>query len=112
MESTIKFNVRLDNDRVPENIGWEATDSGMDGEKAAESIMLTIWDPKDHTTLRIDLWTKRMLVDDMKRFFFENFATMADTYMRATNDEEGSKLIRDFAEDFRKKTEASPNIKK
>ena len=41
-----------------------------------------------------------MLVDDMKRFFYENFATMADTYMRATNDAELSKMIRDFAKEF------------
>ena len=49
--------------------------------------MMSIWDPKENTSLRIDLWTKEMLVDDMKRFFYENFMTMADTYQRATNDE-------------------------
>lgn len=112
MESQITFKVRLDNDRVPEHIGWEASDSGMQGEKPAESIMLTVWDPKEHTTLRIDLWTKRMLVDDMKRFFFENLATMADTYIRATNDQEGAKMLREFAEEFRKKTETKPAARK
>jgi gliding motility-associated protein GldC len=106
MESQIKFTVKLDEERIPEFIGWEASDSGMEGQKPAESIMLTVWDTKENTTLRIDLWTKKMLVDDMKRFFFESFATMADTYQRATNDEEGSKMIREFSEDFRKKTEA------
>lgn len=106
MQSSIKFNIHLDEERIPEQIGWEATDSGMSGEKPAESIMLAVWDPKENTTLRIDLWTKKMLVNDMKRFFFENLATMADTYLRATNDEEGSKMIRDFSEEFRKKTEA------
>ena len=105
MESTIKLTVKLDDEKIPEYLGWEAADSGMDGEKPAEAFMMSVWDPKEHTTLRIDLWTKRMLVDDMKRFFFENFATMADTYMRATNDEAGSKMIRDFSEEFRKKTE-------
>ena len=39
-------------------------------------------------------------MDDMKRFFYENFATMADTHMRATNDAELSKMIRDFAKEF------------
>ena len=41
-----------------------------------------------------------MPVDDMKRFFYENFASMADTYVRATNDEEGARSIRKFADEF------------
>ena len=48
--------------------------------------------------------TKDMMVDDMKRFFFENFMTMADTYMRATNDQENSNEIKKFAEAFGRKT--------
>src|SRR5882672_11743764 len=98
MESKITFSVKLDGERVPEAITWSASDSGMDGVKACNATMMCIWDPKDHTTLRIDLWTKEMLIDDMKRFFYENFLSMADTYMRATNDEESAKEIKTFAD--------------
>lgn len=111
MESYIKFSVKLDEERIPETIGWEATDSGMEGKKNAESIMVSIWDPKENTTLRIDLWTKKMVVEDMKRFFYENFSTMADTYNRATNDNEGSQMIKEFAEAFRKMTAEKNNLK-
>ena len=103
MDSKIIFNVTLDNERVPEKITWTATDSGMDGVKPCNTMMVSMWDPAEHTTMRIDLWTKDMMVEDMKRFFFENFMTMADTYMRATNDAEGSKDIKRFAEGFGKK---------
>ena len=103
MESKITFNVKLDGDRVPEKISWSASDSGIEGVKSCSATMMCIWDPKEHTTLRIDLWTKDMLVDDMKRFFYENFLSMADTYMRATNDEESAKEISKFAEWFGKK---------
>jgi gliding motility-associated protein GldC len=103
--SEIKFKVKLDNEKIPETIFWSASDSGMDGEKECRATMMSIWDPKENTTLRIDLWTKDMLVDDMKRFFYENFSSMADTYQRATNDDEGTKEIRRFAEAFGKKAE-------
>jgi gliding motility-associated protein GldC len=99
-QSEIKFTVSLDEEHIPETIGWSATDSGMKGEKPAGAILLAVWDPKEHTSLRIDLWTKKMLVDDMKRFFYENFMTMSDTYRRATNDDDGAAEIKRFAESF------------
>jgi gliding motility-associated protein GldC len=103
--SEIKFTVTLDDDKVPTSIQWEAEQSGVDGKKDCKSMMLTVWDSADNTTYRIDLWTKEMLVDDMKRFFYENLVTMADTYQRATNDAHVSKQMKKFAEDFAKETE-------
>lgn len=103
MESKIIFNVKLDGERIPEKITWSASDSGIEGVKPCNATMMCIWDPKDNVTLRIDLWTKEMLIDDMKRFFYENFLSMADTYLRATNDEESAKEINKFAEAFGKK---------
>lgn len=102
MQSEIKFIVGLDKELVPETINWTATDSGVEGVKPCSATMISIWDPKENTTLRIDLWTKQMMVEDMKRFFYENFMSMADTYHRATNDEESAKEIRKFAEAFGK----------
>ena len=106
MKSQINFQVELDEEKIPKDISWEATDRGMNGLKPCNAVMMSIWDPKDNTTLRIDLWTKDMLVDDMKRFFYENFVTMADTYTRATNDTENAGKIKKFAEDFLKSTTA------
>ena len=108
--SEIKFVVTLDEGKIPSKLEWEASDSGIEGRKACNATMMSIWDPKDTTTLRIDLWTKDMLVDDMKRFFYENFVTMADTYLRATNDPEMANEIRVFAESFGKKISQTKSI--
>ena len=66
--SEIKFIVELDENRVPEKLHWTAQDGGVDAEES-KAIMLSIWDNKNKETLRIDLWTKDMPVDEMKIFF-------------------------------------------
>ena len=100
MTSEIKFNVTLDENKLPEAINWQAGDSEMPSVNPCKAIMLSIWDHADKSTLRIDLWTKDMPLDDMKRFFYESFMTMADTYERASSDEDAAKTIRDLAKDF------------
>jgi gliding motility-associated protein GldC len=110
--SEIKFTVTLDENKVPAKLEWEASDSGMEGRKLCNATLLTMWDPSENTTLRIDLWTKDMLVDDMKRFFYENFYTLADTYMRATNDKELSDEMKKFAESFGRKAGVLGETKK
>ena len=103
--SEIKFTVTLDDNKIPESIQWEATDSGIEGKRDCKATMLTVWDGQDNTSLRIDLWTKEMLVDDMKRFFYENIMTMAETYQRATNDPHMAREMKKFGEQFAKETE-------
>ncbi len=104
-DSEIKFIVSLDENKIPEKIQWEATESGVSGKKDCTATMLSIWDSKENTTMRIDLWTKHMPVDDMKRFFYESFMSMADTYQRATQDTPGAQEIRKFSESFAQKAE-------
>jgi len=66
--SEIKFIVELDENRIPEKLKWSAQDGGVDNEEA-KAMMVSIWDSKALETLRIDLWTKDMPVDEMKQFF-------------------------------------------
>jgi gliding motility-associated protein GldC len=40
-------------------------------------MMLSIWDSKAQETLRIDLWTKEMPVDEMKIFFHQTLVAMS-----------------------------------
>ena len=47
MDSKINFHVKLDEERVPEMIAWEASDSGMTGVKPCNAVMMSIWDPKE-----------------------------------------------------------------
>jgi gliding motility-associated protein GldC len=104
-QSEIKFRVTLDENKVPSAIDWHASDAGMDSPQACRSILLSVWDHMDSSTLRIDLWTKDMTVDDMKRFFYETFFTMADSYERACSDEAGAQDIRAFAKSFAEKAD-------
>ena len=103
-QSEIKFTIALDENYVPEQLNWTATDGGVENEEA-KAIMLNIWDSKAKETMRIDLWTKDMPVDEMKIFFHQTLVAMADTFERATSDEKMSATMRDFCDYFAEKLE-------
>lgn len=102
--SEIKFMVELDENRVPEKLRWTAKDGGVESEES-KAIMLSIWDNKAKETLRIDLWTKDMPVDEMKVFFHQTLVAMSETYMRATADEKMAATMKDFCDYFAEKLE-------
>ena len=99
-QSSIKIEVILDEDKMPEQINWQASDTSADAARKAKAMMLAFWDGADKTALRIDLWTKDMMVDEMADFFYQTFMTMAETYHRATQNTDLVKDIKDFAKDF------------
>ncbi|KAF2335356.1 gliding motility protein GldC [Flavobacterium ginsenosidimutans] len=104
INSEIKFNIELDENRVPEKLTWSAQDGGVQAEEA-KAIMLSIWDSKVKETMRIDLWTKDMPVDEMKIFFHQTLVAMSDTFKRATDDEKMSDTMKDFCDYFAEKLE-------
>jgi gliding motility-associated protein GldC len=101
--SEINFKVKLDQNNIPEVIDWQASDSGEQGPKECKSLMIAIWDKEASNTLRIDLWTKDMLVDDMKKFYHQVLLTMADNFERATGEDKMAGDMRDFSEYFAEK---------
>jgi gliding motility-associated protein GldC len=107
MKSTITIDVELDQGRTPESISWSATDSTMDTARKAKAMMLSFWDGADKTSLRIDLWTKEMMVDEMADFFYQSMMSMADTYARATRHTELVDEMKNFAQEFYKKFQES-----
>lgn len=102
--SEIKFVVELDENRVPEKLTWSAQDGGVELEEA-KAMMLSIWDGNAKETLRIDLWTKEMPVDEMKQFFHQTLVAMSDTFQRATADEKMAETMKDFCDYFAEKLE-------
>lgn len=102
--SEIRLKVGLDENKIPETINWTAEDGGIENEET-KAIMLSVWDNKKKESLRIDLWTKDMPVDEMKIFFHQTLSAMADTFERATNDDKMSATMRDFCEYFAEKLE-------
>lgn len=102
-QSTITIDVTLDNNKVPEKINWKASASSADNGQDAKAMMVAFWDGADKTALRIDLWTKEMMVDEMADFFYQTMMTMAETYNRATKQTELVTDMKNFAKDFYKK---------
>lgn len=101
--SSININVHTDENRIPDAITWNASDTTVDNEQKAKAMMLSFWDGAEKTALRIDLWTKDMMVDEMADFFYQTMMTMADTYGRATNHTEMVGEMKKFAQDFYQK---------
>lgn len=111
IKSNISIDVELDVNRVPEKIHWTAKDGGIENE-AAGAFMVSVWDEKQKECLRLDLWTKEMSIDDMKRFFHQTILSMADTLERATNEERAAMKMRQYAHQFGLDVEIIEEIKK
>ena len=106
-QSTINVLIDLDEQKIPQNIKWSASDSTAKETQEARAMMLTLWDPTDKTALRIDLWTKDMMVDEMADFFYQNLMGMGDAYLRATQDKELAASFKTFAKTFYNQFRAS-----
>ncbi len=104
IKSIIELEVELDENRVPEKLSWTAQDGGINKEEA-KAMMLSVWDSKAQETLRIDLWTKDMPVDEMKLFFHQTLVEMSNTFQRATQDEKMTATMKDFCDYFAEKLE-------
>ncbi len=103
-DSEINLRVSLDANRIPEKLSWSATDGGINNEEA-KAILLSVWDSKNKESLKIDLWTKDMPVDEMKIFLHQTLVSLSDTYLRATQDEKMTATMRDFCSYFAEKLE-------
>lgn len=101
--STITIKVKLDKDKIPQQIEWNATGTTTENTQQAKGLMLAFWDGAEKTAMRIDLWTKEMMVDEMADFFYQTLTTMADTYNRATHHEELTEEMKTFAKTFYQK---------
>ncbi len=101
----IDIEVELDKNNVPENINWSATDLDGFDEASCRAMILSFWDHTKKDTLRLDLWTKEMTVDEMKIFFHQTLVTMADTLEKSINDSRISGDMRDFCDYFAERME-------
>jgi gliding motility-associated protein GldC len=64
-KTKINFEVQLDSENVPEKILWEASDKPEAAPTETRSISISLWDETQKNTLRIDLWTKDMPIEEM-----------------------------------------------
>ena len=101
-KSEIVLNIELDENKVPEKLSFSAKDGGIENQ-ASKAFMLSVWDSEAQESLRIDLWTKDMPVDEMKVFFHQTLVSMAESYERATQDERMALTMKDFCDYFAEK---------
>ena len=105
--SEIKIDVELNENNLPTNINWSAEDGAIKDENAS-AFLLSIWDPKEKNTMKIDLWTKDMSIEEMKQFFHQSLLSMADTFEKATGENLICEDLRDYCLHFAEKREILP----
>ena len=101
-ETYVTINVKLDSNNIPEEIYWSAPDGGMK-DVESKAILLSFWDSKKKETLKMDLWTKEMPIDDMKSFMLETFLSMKNSISKAIGDKNLVNLVDDFCIEFEKR---------
>ncbi|RNC84447.1 MAG: gliding motility protein GldC [Balneola sp.] len=101
----IHITVELDEQHIPTNILWNADDMQGKSEAQCRAMLLSLWDSRNKDTLKLDLWTKDMTVDEMKIFFHQTLVSMADTLQRSTADERISGDMMDFCDYLAEKME-------
>ncbi|MCC6251955.1 MAG: gliding motility protein GldC [Bacteroidia bacterium] len=110
--SEINIKVTTDINHLPEQITWEATDSGVSGINECRSMLLALWDAENQNTLKIDLWTKEMTVEEMKLFFYQTLLSMSETLERSTAETNAAEDLREFCKHFAKTMGIESNAKK
>lgn len=99
-EAEIYLKFTLNDENVPEEIVWEASESEDQEQKECDAMFLSLWDRVEKNTLTIDLWTKSMQVAEMNTHYYFTIMKMADTYEKATNNAEIAEKIRNFGNEF------------
>ena len=105
--SKVSVEVGLNSNNLPVKMKWTAPDGGMEN-APAKAMLLSLWDPTQNNTMKIDLWTKDMSVEEMKQFFHQTLLTMADTFERATGEQKICEDLRDHCYHFAEKMEILP----
>ena len=107
-KSKIEISVDLDDNKIPEKILWSAEDGNIKN-KESKALFLSVWDSEKKESLRIDLWTKEMPLDEMKIVFHQTLVAMSDTFNRATQDEKMTATMKDFCDYFAEKLNLKQN---
>lgn len=97
-KSDINFSIELDEENIPEKISWNATEKEAGQTEETKAISISLWDDAQQNTMRIDLWTKDMPIDEMKRFYIDCLGGLAQSVLNSTGDEFMSQQMNDLCE--------------
>jgi len=99
MKKEILINLELDETQTPTAMSWNTSDA-TEGDMPCKAMQLCVWDPKEKSSLRVDLWTKDFYKEEMDLFILQNIMTMADSYERATHKKELADILRTMGKEF------------
>ena len=77
-QSEINITVDLNANNLPIQMKWSASDGGIENQNAS-AFLLSIWNPEEKNTMKIDLWTREMTIEEMKQFFHQSLSVDALT---------------------------------
>lgn len=103
-KSDIVITVFLDENKIPEKMSWSAKDGGVQNQKI-KAFLFSSWDDVNQETMKIDLWTKDMPLDQMNVFFHQTLVSLSQSYLKATNNEKMSDSFNQFCDYFAEKLE-------
>ena len=103
MKQTLKFEIELDDNNLPLNIEMHASDDAAN-EKEIKALMVSAWAAKTKETLRIDLWTKDMPVNEMFIMYHQTLMSMANTLSKSTGQDKLAGALRDYCKFFAEET--------
>lgn len=103
MKKTLHFEVQIDENYLPLNIEMQASDAATK-ETDIKALMVSAWAAKNRETLRIDLWTKDMPVNDMFIMYHQTMMSMATSLQKATANEKLANALRDYCDYFAEET--------
>lgn len=102
-KSKIEIEISLDESKIPEKIEWRADDGNQEFSEA-KAMLLSLFDEQSQETLKLDLWTKTFGVDEMNQFVFHTLRGLADSYFKATNNNDLATQLQQFAQFFAEQT--------
>ncbi len=103
--STITLNIGLNDEKRPVSMDWSSEDGpNVRMPQECKAFLLSVFDRETKDTLKIDLWTEDMEVQEMDRFFFQSIRALSDTYFRATQNKELATDMQRFAQYFGEQT--------
>ena len=103
MKKTLNFEVLIDENHLPLNIEMHSSD-GAAKETEIKALMISAWAAKTKETLRIDLWTKDMPVNDMFIMYHQTMMAMATSLQKATENQKLADALRDYCDFFAEQT--------
>ena len=107
--SNITIQIGLDKEQIPTSLAWKADDNpNQQGLQECKAMLISLFDRESKDTLKIDLWTKDMQVNEMDRFFFQTLRALADTYFKATQNAQLAADLQRFVQHFGEQTEILP----